>query len=199
MSDPSRHTKGEFSFGMFRTNSTPFFVRLASARSTSKCSICVPEWFGEARLQSPQSPPSRSYCADAVVPATNNAIAIAHRGRALADRMLRNPTTGIAGCCARTTAGHAAAPPSAAINSRRLIRGPRRRGEKLGWCRSQPPWPPWIVTSSNLSIARRYSAGFAPLRTSPSSPRRAAIGRRDLSRGQKTSCLGELAVTVDGG
>src|SRR5262249_22184928 len=34
--------------------------------------------------------------------------------------LLRNPTTGIAGCCARAASGHAAtAPPSAAINSRR--------------------------------------------------------------------------------
>ena len=31
----------------------------------------------------------------------------------------RNPITGIAGCCARAASGHAAAPPSAASNSRR--------------------------------------------------------------------------------
>jgi hypothetical protein len=35
---------------------------------------------------------------------------------------------GIAGCCARATSGHAAAPPSAAMNSRRFTRSPRRRG-----------------------------------------------------------------------
>ena len=34
---------------------------------------------------------------------------------------LRNPTTGIAGCCARAASGHAAAaPPSSVMNSRRL-------------------------------------------------------------------------------
>src|SRR5262245_5564413 len=38
------------------------------------------------------------------------------------DVAARNPTTGIAGCCARTVSGHAAAaPPSSVMNSRRLI------------------------------------------------------------------------------
>jgi hypothetical protein len=38
---------------------------------------------------------------------------------------LRNPTTGIAGCCARAASGHAAAaPPSSVMNSRRLIHPP---------------------------------------------------------------------------
>ena len=37
--------------------------------------------------------------------------------------------TGIAGCCARATNGHVAtAPPSSEMNSRRIIRSPRRRG-----------------------------------------------------------------------
>ena len=45
------------------------------------------------------------------------------------DVALRNPITGIAGCCARAASGHAAAaPPSSVMNSRRLIRSPRRRG-----------------------------------------------------------------------
>ena len=36
--------------------------------------------------------------------------------------LLRNPITGIAGCCARAASGHAAAaPPSSAMNSRRLM------------------------------------------------------------------------------
>jgi hypothetical protein len=33
---------------------------------------------------------------------------------------LRSPTTGIAGCCARAASGHAVAPPSRLMNSRRL-------------------------------------------------------------------------------
>jgi len=33
----------------------------------------------------------------------------------------RNPTTGIAGCCARAASGHAAAPPRSEMNSRRFI------------------------------------------------------------------------------
>jgi hypothetical protein len=41
--------------------------------------------------------------------------------------------TGIAGCCARTASGQAAAPPSPAMNSRRfVIRLSRRRG-RAGW------------------------------------------------------------------
>ena len=44
-------------------------------------------------------------------------------------QLLRNPITGIAGCCARAASGHAAAaPPSSVMNSRRFIRSPRRRG-----------------------------------------------------------------------
>jgi hypothetical protein len=38
------------------------------------------------------------------------------------DALLRNPITGIAGCCARAVSGNdAAAPPNTNINSRRLI------------------------------------------------------------------------------
>ena len=40
-----------------------------------------------------------------------------------------HPTTGIAGCCAHASSGHAApAPPTSAMNSPRLIRSPHRRG-----------------------------------------------------------------------
>jgi hypothetical protein len=36
---------------------------------------------------------------------------------------MQNPTTGIAGCCARAASGHAAAaPPSRVMNARRFIR-----------------------------------------------------------------------------
>ena len=38
-----------------------------------------------------------------------------------ADTELRNPITGLAGCCARATTDHAAALPSPAMNSRRRI------------------------------------------------------------------------------
>jgi hypothetical protein len=37
------------------------------------------------------------------------------------DALLRNATTGIGTCCARAAMGHAAAPPSSVMNSRRLI------------------------------------------------------------------------------
>jgi hypothetical protein len=39
-------------------------------------------------------------------------IAMGYCGYPSGDALLRNPTTGIAGCCARATTGHAAAPPS---------------------------------------------------------------------------------------
>jgi hypothetical protein len=46
-----------------------------------------------------------------------------------ADRELKNPTTGIAGCCARAASGHAMiAPPSSVMNLRRFtIRSPTER------------------------------------------------------------------------
>src|SRR5438128_6999610 len=52
----------------------------------------------------------------------------AHRS---GDALPRKPITGIAGCCARTASGHAAAaPPSSVMNLRRLMQGmavlPRR-------------------------------------------------------------------------
>jgi hypothetical protein len=50
-------------------------------------------------------------------------------GAASAAPGLINPTTGIAGCCACAASGQsAAAPPRSVMNSRRLIRSPRRRG-----------------------------------------------------------------------
>src|SRR5436309_10059969 len=56
--------------------------------------------------------------------------------------LLRNPITGIAGCCARAASGHvAAAPPRSVMNSRRFIQSPRRRGRAvLGEFRRQAPW-----------------------------------------------------------
>jgi hypothetical protein len=38
------------------------------------------------------------------------------------DAGMRNPITGISGCCARAAGGHAAAPPSSVMNSRRRRR-----------------------------------------------------------------------------
>ena len=58
------------------------------------------------------------------------------------DWLLRNPITGIAGCCARAASGHAAAaPPSSVMNSRRFIRSPRRRGRAATAARrGRAPW-----------------------------------------------------------
>src|SRR5262249_16292097 len=63
---------------------------------------------------------------------------LAERAQAVANRLddtlPRNPTTGIAGCCARTASGHAATPSSSVMNARCfIIRSPRRRG------RATPP------------------------------------------------------------
>jgi len=52
----------------------------------------------------------------------------------LGDLLLRNPTTGIAGCCARAASGHAAAPPSSVMNSRRLMSPPALRRDNVFKC-----------------------------------------------------------------
>src|SRR3954468_18531892 len=44
-----------------------------------------------------------------------------------ADRVLRNPITGLADCCARAASGHAAAAPTILMNSRRCMH-PLRKG-----------------------------------------------------------------------
>ena len=55
---------------------------------------------------------------------------------------LRKPITGIAGCCARAASGHAAAPPSSVMNSRRFTRSPRRRaGSVRAVFRARAPSP----------------------------------------------------------
>ena len=62
-------------------------------------------------------------------------------GSVEATPLLRNPITGIVGCCARAASGHAAAPPSSVMNSRRLIRSPRRRGRAtIVVPRGRAPW-----------------------------------------------------------
>jgi hypothetical protein len=42
-------------------------------------------------------------------------------GGKVGDLAWRNPITGIGGCCARAASGHAAAPPSSVMNSRRFM------------------------------------------------------------------------------
>ena len=74
-------------------------------------------------------------------------------------------------CCAPTATGHAnAAPPSSVMNSRLLIRSPRRRGRAASAARSRPSilavWA--LMTSSNLlDCTTGRSAGLAPLRMRP--------------------------------
>ena len=75
-------------------------------------------------IRSPRSGPRHSR----LRPDLDGTRARAARTRS-AEAPLRNPITGIAGCCARAASGHAAAaPPSSVMNSRRFIRSPRRRG-----------------------------------------------------------------------
>ena len=84
---------------------------------------------------------------------------------------LRKPITGIAGCCARAASGQAAAaPPSSVMNSRRLIRSPRRRGRAASAARSRPSALAVLrlMTSSTLvDCMTGRSAGFSPLRIRP--------------------------------
>ena len=79
---------------------------------------------------------------------------------------LRNPITGIAGCCARAASGHAAAPPSSVMNSRRLTRSPRRRG-RAGSGNSRPSALAvlrLIMSSNPVACWTGRSPGFAPFR-----------------------------------
>jgi hypothetical protein len=45
-------------------------------------------------------------------------VLIGAAAESLADRLLRNPITGVAGCCARASSGHTAAPPRSEMKSR---------------------------------------------------------------------------------
>src|ERR1700730_16382445 len=86
--------------------------------------------------------------------------------------MSRYPTTGIAGCCARAASGHTAAePPSAAMNSRLLMRYPQGRGshpttllKEKPCCALQQFWPPDFRNGS--SRAQPLASGLQ-LMTAP--------------------------------
>jgi hypothetical protein len=90
----------------------------------------------------PSSPSPQRYSTVMSRPSTKSDSANPRRKPAITwtyapgEAIWRNPITGIAGCCARTASGHAAAaPPRAKMNWRRLlIRSPRRRaaGTPLG-------------------------------------------------------------------
>jgi hypothetical protein len=90
-------------------------------------------------------------------------VAQAATQRVLADWALRNPITGIAGCCARAVSGHAAAaPPSPAMSSRRRI--------------SRLP-----QQADSLSRARLHVNGL-PRTTNEPSPHPTSPGQRSRSR-----------------
>ena len=89
------------------------------------------------------------------------------RGTRPADSPLRNPITGIAGCCARAASGHAAAaPPRSVMNSRRLIRSPRRRARAASAAREAERLGGLEVDRSSYLVGActGRSAGFSPLR-----------------------------------
>ena len=84
-------------------------------------SIVLPQ---PSDIRSPRSGPRRSRFLQALTERRGRS-----RTDSSSDRPLKNPITGIAGCCARAASGQAAAaPPSSVMNSRRFIRSPRRRG-----------------------------------------------------------------------
>jgi hypothetical protein len=76
--------------------------------------------------------------------------------------LLRKPTTGIAGCCARAASGHAVAPPSSVMNSRRfifaLIQSPRRRAAEIDVDNSMPNHLNIHVLERDYDIKPRFSA-----------------------------------------
>src|SRR5262249_5091188 len=70
----------------------------------------------------------------------------------LSPALLRKPTTGIAGCCARAASGDAAAATSSAIKSRRFIAltpGPIIMGSIAGQDRASQQKPPALVRSGS--------------------------------------------------
>src|SRR4051794_17852478 len=101
---------------------------------------------------------------------------------AAAEPLLRNPTTGIAGCCACAASGQViTAPPKSVMNSRRRIEPPRgmphrclkpstlrgrrvRKGEQLA-SDAATECPKWVT-----------SDGLAPLATGPLYPPTADVG-----------------------
>ena len=84
--------------------------------------------------------------------------------------MSLNSTMGGDRAVLRAASGHAAAPPSSVMNSRRFIRSPRRRGRAASAGMSRPSALAVLrlITSSNLvGCMIGSSAGFAPLRILP--------------------------------
>src|SRR5580704_17185516 len=72
----------------------------------------------------------------------------------------RNPTSGIAGCCAYAAIGHvAAAPPKSAMNSRRLIAQPLARTTQgmaryiTNWADNRDMWHSRYVTWGRIALA----------------------------------------------
>src|SRR5262245_2519637 len=87
------------------------------------------------------------------------------------DVLLRNPITGVAGCCARAANGHAAALPSNVMNSRRLMRAlVRLRAAhyhavaKERRCASQQKLRANVADGSNLVSRGWCSLTFEPHR-----------------------------------
>ena len=84
------------------------------------------------------------------------------------DEVLRNPITGIVGCCARAAIGHAAAaPPSSVMNSRRLhsITSSARASSVDGTVRPSALAVIKLMMRSNLvGCSTGMSPGFVPRR-----------------------------------
>ena len=94
-----------------RTNSAAISAKRSLRPSAQRYSI--------ATVRPSIQPSSRSRCTKAAI----------HGLQAEGVLAPRNPMVGsLLGCCARAASGHAAAPPSSVMNSRRFIRSPRRRG-----------------------------------------------------------------------
>src|SRR5436309_179403 len=96
--------------------------------------------------------------------------AAAWRAEPSSDRLLTNPTTGIAGCCARVASGQAtAAPPSSVMNSRRLMTDmdlapPRAAGFSLSQARRDRPvlWAILNRSESRWAPSRHLSRDHGP-------------------------------------
>src|SRR5262249_42048210 len=91
--------------------------------------------------------------------------AVTNRVRSAGDKPLRNPITGIAGCCARAASGHAAAPLKQLTKYRRVI-GPCSISSPAGRYHQRITFAgarPWIILEQASEAVRLRIQQLFPL------------------------------------
>jgi hypothetical protein len=81
--------------------------------------------------------------------------------------MLKNPTTGITGCCARAACAHAAALPTSVMNARRFTQSPCRQVAEAATASRRPRALAVFKLTTNSNVIGNWtgrSAGLAPFK-----------------------------------